>query len=95
MPTLHIQHQITDFETWRAAFDRFADARRHAGVQEQRVRQPVDDAGYVVIELDFDSIGQAAAFQRFLETKVWGTHENAPALVGSPQTMILEPAPTE
>jgi len=95
MPTLHIQHRITDFETWVAAFNRFADARRHAGVRAQSVRQPVDDPNYVVIDLDFDSTGEAAAFRRFLETQVWGTQENAPALVGSPQTMILEPVLTE
>ena len=30
MATLHIQHLVTDFDTWTAAFDRFADARRGA-----------------------------------------------------------------
>ena len=31
MATLHIEHPITDFETWTAAFERFADTRRRAG----------------------------------------------------------------
>ena len=30
--TLHIEHEITDFASWKAAFDRFADRRREAGV---------------------------------------------------------------
>ncbi len=30
MATLHIEHPITDFETWNEAFDRFAEARRQA-----------------------------------------------------------------
>ena len=95
MPTLHIQHPITDFETWAAAFNRFADARLRAGVRAHRVRRPVDDPNYVVVDLDFDSTDEAAAFRRFLETQVWGIPENAPALVGSPETMILEPVATE
>lgn len=90
MPTLHIQHPVSDFDTWASAFGRFADARRQAGVRAQRVRRPVGDPNYVVLDLDFDSTDEAVAFQRFLETQVWAVRENAPALVGSPETMILE-----
>ncbi len=52
MPTLHIEHAITDFRTWLAAFGRFADARRNAGVRDERVHQPVGDPHYVIIDLD-------------------------------------------
>ena len=95
MTTLHIQHPITDFDTWASAFKRFADARTQAGVRAHRVRRPVDDPNFVVIDLDFDSTEEAVAFRRFLETRVWGVQENAPALVGSPETMILEPVAIE
>jgi hypothetical protein len=90
MTTLHIQHAITDFDTWAAAFGRFADARREAGVRAQRVQRPVDNPSYVIIDLDFDSADEAIEFRRFLETKVWGHREHAPALAGSPETMVLE-----
>lgn len=43
MPTLHIEHPITDFDTWKSAFDRFAPARESAGVRHHRVQRPVDD----------------------------------------------------
>ena len=92
MPTLHIEHPITDFATWRAAFDRFAEARRAAGVRGHRLQQPVDDPRYVVIELDFDTVAQAAGFLQFLETKVWSVPANSPALAGSPQAKILTAA---
>lgn len=92
MPTLHIEHPITDFPTWASAFDRFADARRNAGVRAARVLQPVDDPNYVVIDLDFDTTAQAEGFLRFLETTVWAVAANAPALAGTPETMILEAA---
>ena len=93
MATLHIEHPITDFGTWNAAFARFAGARQHAGVREQRVLQPVDDPAYVVVDLDFDTVGEAERFLGFLRANVWAVTENAPALAGEPQTRILEAAP--
>ncbi len=91
MPTLHIEHRITDFDTWTAAFDRLGSVRHDAGVRAQRVQRPVDDPTYVVIDLDFDTRDEATAFLHFLKTKVWASPENAPALAGTPETMILEP----
>jgi hypothetical protein len=93
MPTLHIEHPITDFHEWSSAFARFADARRQAGVLAQRVQRPTCDPNYVVVDLDFGTRAEAEAFLRFLKAQVWGIPQNAPALAGSPQTMILEPAP--
>lgn len=90
MPTLHIEHAITDFDTWGAAFARFADLRRKSGVTAQHVRRPVDDAQYVVIDLDFDTVAEADTFLRFLETSVWTAPANSPALVGSPRARVLE-----
>jgi hypothetical protein len=90
MATLHIQHPITDFATWAAAFSRFADARHNAGVRAQRVQRPVDDPRYVVIDLDFDTAGEAQSFQSFLTTQVWARPENSPGLAGTPESMVLE-----
>jgi hypothetical protein len=92
MPTLHIQHPVTDFDTWTSAFNRFADARRNAGVRAQRIQRPLDNPRFVVIDLDFDSIGEAQSFLGFLTTQVWTKPENSPGLAGTPETMILEPA---
>lgn len=89
MGTLHIEHGITDFDAWASAFSRFADARRDAGVRAYRVQRPVGEPAYVVIDLDFDTTQQAKAFLEFLNTKVWPQSE---ALVGAPETMVLEPA---
>ena len=92
MVTLHIEHPITDIETWGNAFARFADARRTAGVRSHRVRRPVDDPHFVVIDLEFDSVEAASKFREFLQTVVWAVPENAPALAGSPETVLLEDA---
>jgi hypothetical protein len=92
MTTLHIEHPVTDFATWKAAFDRFADLRSKSGVLQQRVQRPVDDARYVVIDLDFATTAEAETFLQFLRTTVWTAQQNSPALVGTPRTSILAPA---
>ena len=89
MNTLHIEHAITDFGVWKAAFDQFAQMRRDAGVRRHRVAQPVGDDRYVLIDLDFGTAAEAEKFVGFLQHNVWHTG-NAPALVGRPQTRVLE-----
>ena len=90
MATLHIEHAVTDFETWNTAFGRFAAARRQSGVRQQRVLRPVGDPNYVVIDLDFDTTSEAESFLGFLQANVWSSSANAPALIGTPQAKILE-----
>jgi hypothetical protein len=89
MPTLHIEHPISDLQTWLGAFNRFEEARTKAGVRSQRVHQPIDDDKYIYVALDFDSIDEAAAFKEFLETTVWASAEASPALAGRPKARIL------
>ena len=86
MTTLHIEHAITDLDTWRAGFGRAAGLREQHGVRGYEVRQPVDDPAFVVIDLTFDDVPAAERFLVELH-KIW---QSAPALVGAPQTKILE-----
>ena len=92
MYTLSIEHAISDFATWKQAFDRFAEARAQAGVLADRIRRPVGDSRYLVIELDFESRENAEAFGEFLATVVWSNPEASPALAGAPKTRVLEQA---
>jgi hypothetical protein len=87
--TLHIEHAITEYDTWKQAFDRFADMRRDSGVLGHRIHRPADDGRYVLIDLDFGTGEEASKFLDFLTTRVWSTAANAPALIGTPQTRIL------
>jgi len=93
MVTLHIEHQISDYATWRAAFDAHADARHRAGVVAARVSQPIDDDRFIVVALDFESSESASSFLRFLEEQVWPSPTRAPALIGRPRATILEHQP--
>ena len=92
MTTLRIEHAITDFAVWNTAFDRFADVRLNAGVRGHRVQRPIDDARYVLIDLDFDSVGEAERFLALLRANVWTNTQSSPGLAGEPSTRILEPA---
>lgn len=92
MATLHIQHAITDFDTWKGAFNRFSAAREQAGVLRHLIQRPVDDANFVVIDLEFDTTAEAEKFLAILKTNVWSSRESSPGLAGAPQTKILETA---
>ena len=89
MTTLRIEHPITDYILWKHAFDRFAEMRSAAGVRRHVIRRPVDDPCYVVADLDFGSVEEAAAFLDLLRTRVWSQPANSPALAGDPVTRIL------
>jgi hypothetical protein len=90
MTTLHIQHRITDYASWRAAFDRFAPARADAGVRDHRVSRPVDDERFVLIDLDFDDAASATRFLGYLRDVVWAIPANSPALEGAPEARVVE-----
>ncbi len=87
---LQIEHRIHDFDTWKGAFDRFSDFRQQSGVRHHRVLRPTDDPNYVIIDLEFDSPSEAEAFLAALWRNVWSSREAAPALIGEPQTRIVE-----
>jgi hypothetical protein len=89
MPTLQLEHAVKDFAMWKAAFDRDPIDRRALGVRRHRVCRPLDDPNYVVVELDFDSTGEAEACGKALR-ELWGSRTAAPALVGAPQVRIVE-----
>ena len=90
MPTLHIEHAITDLDVWLEAFGRFAEARTNAGVLTQRVRQPVDDSKYIVVDLEFETSQAANEFKMFLESVVWQSTDLSPGLDGAPTARVLE-----
>jgi hypothetical protein len=94
MATLHIEHAISDLRTWLAAFDRFTNARREAGVLGERIHQPVDDDKYIIVDLEFNTIDDAAKFKEFLQEVVWQSRELSPGLAGTPIARVLKPVDT-
>ena len=62
MVSVQIEHQIPDYDGWRAAFDRDPASRKASGVLRYRVSRPLDDPKYVIVELDFADRAKADAF---------------------------------
>jgi hypothetical protein len=90
MHVLQIEYPIRDFDTWKAAFDRFSDKRRRSGVRRHQIFQPADDPNYVVLDLEFESESEAEAYLGWLRREVWSTREASPALAGGLQTRIAK-----
>jgi hypothetical protein len=89
MTTVHIEHPISDFTTWKAAFDRAAPLREACRVRGYQVHQPIDDPAFVMIQLELDNAADATAFVEKLR-QMWRNSEATPALRGAPQVRILE-----
>jgi hypothetical protein len=89
MPVVQLEHAVKDFAMWKAAFDRDPIDRRALGVRRHRIMRPVDDANYVMVELDFATTEQAEACRAALD-RLWASHAAAPALLGTPHTRIVE-----
>jgi hypothetical protein len=92
MPILQIQHKTRDFDTWKQAFDGDPVGREQGGVRSYRILRGTDDPNYVVIELEFDSTGEAEAFGGKLR-ELWGRIGDELGLEG-PQARVLETAET-
>jgi hypothetical protein len=89
MTTLRIEHPIHAFDAWKAAFDRDPIGREQSGVRRYQVLRPIDDARYVMIDLEFDNTLAAEAALAALR-ELWQSPAAAPALAGSPQIRIVE-----
>jgi hypothetical protein len=89
MTTLHIEHPISDYTTWRQAFDEFQALRERAGVLAVRVFRPEDDDRYVLLHLDFADAAQATSFLSILRGTIWSSPTASPALAGEPRTLVL------
>ena len=89
MVTLSIEHAITDLDTWLTAFGAFAEVRKEAGVRAERLHQPDGNDRYISLDLDFDNVATATAFEQFLRANVWSSPDASPALDGAVQTQIL------
>jgi len=85
MPTLRIEHPVPDYDAWKAAFDGDPIGRERSGVRRYRVMRPADDPNYVMIDLEFDSLGEAEAVQVALRD-LWDRVD----VMREPQSRIVE-----
>ena len=93
MITVRIEHQIKSFEAWKRAFDADPVDRQGSGVRRYQVFRPLDDPAFVMIDLDFDTAGQAADFLTSMR-RVWASPQAAPALGGVPRASVVQTVET-
>jgi hypothetical protein len=58
---LRVEHPVADYDAWKAAFDSDPIGRERSGVRRYRIMRATDDPSHVMIDLEFDSLGEAEA----------------------------------
>jgi hypothetical protein len=86
---VQIEHPVSSFEAWKAAFDRDPVGRRAAGVERYRIYRATDDPAYVRIDLEFGSAEAAVAFKASIEA-LWRSGVAAPVLGGLPTARVVD-----
>jgi hypothetical protein len=67
MNILHIENTVRDFDEWKAVFDKFDRFRADKGMRSYRMLRQIDDPNKVSVDLEFDTVEDAAAFRGALE----------------------------
>jgi hypothetical protein len=91
MTVLRIEHTVPDYEAWKLAFDGDPAARERSGVRRYRILRAVDDPNDVMIDLEFDSRGEAEAMLTTLRA-IWGRVQGT--LIGDVTARLVEPVET-
>jgi hypothetical protein len=89
---LRIEHPVPSFDGWKKAFDSDPVGRERSGVRRYRVLRPIDDANYVMIDLEFDTASQAEALLAGMRA-VWDRVQGK--IVMNPEARIAEVAETK
>jgi hypothetical protein len=71
MPVVRIEHSVPSFEKWKQAFDSDPADRKGSGVRRYRILRLQNDPTCVMVDLEFDSAGEAEAFLRTMQ-RIWG-----------------------
>ena len=87
MSILQIAHSVPDFDAWKEAFDGDPLGREQSGVRRYRILRPIDDPQHAMVDLEFDSTGEAEAFLGKLR-EIWRGVEGR--IMESPQARIVE-----
>ena len=64
MTRMFVRHMVNDYDTWRAAYDKFDATRRPMGVVNDGVYRSVDNKNDVTAFHDFTSLDDAQAFAK-------------------------------
>ncbi len=89
MNSLLIRNQVHDYDSWKAAFDKYERFREEHGVRTYRVLRRADDQHDVQVILDFDDEASALDFRGRLE-QILATPQSRAQLVEHDGPVLLE-----
>jgi len=92
MTILHIEHPVPDYNGWKKAFDSDPIDRKKSGVRRYQILRPINDPNYVMIDLEFDTPGQAEALLAAMRA-VWSAVEGT--IMYNTQVRIVEAVETK
>ncbi len=69
MPTMFVRHTVSNYKTWRKAYDDFASVQKAKGVTAQAVYQSADNPNDVTVTHEFTTVEAAQAFVKSEELK--------------------------
>jgi hypothetical protein len=87
MPILHMQHAVPNFEGWKRAFESDPMDRKGSGVRRYDVRRSVADPNFVMIDLEFDTLGETEKMLERLRHLWTGP---GGAVMRNPEAWIIE-----
>ena len=62
MATMFVRHNVSDYATWRKAYDDFAPGQKAGGVTREAVYQSPDDPNDLTVLHEFATLQEAQAF---------------------------------
>lgn len=87
MPIVRIEHAVPNFEKWKQVFDADPADRKGAGVRRYQILRAQDDPNFVMIDVEFESLGEAEAFVGMMR-RLWAGAGKA--VIESPRARIVE-----
>ncbi len=83
-----VNHRVTDFDTWKAAFDAHAGARAEAGIVSSHINRSVDDPNQLSVYL---AGSDAAKFEAFFTSPELKSAMSEAGVEGPPTITMLRP----
>ena len=69
MATMFVRHSVSDYKTWRKAYDEFASVQKAKGVTAQAVYQAADNPNDITVTHEFATVEAAQAVAGSAELK--------------------------
>ena len=87
MVILQIEHPVPDYNSWKKFFDSDPVNRKQSGVKRYRIFRQTDNPDYVIVELEFDNLGEAKKLLAALQ-QLWKQVEGK--IITGPKARIIE-----